>query len=305
MPEASPAGESASAGPVCPACARPLESWAGTCPYCEEDISDQLPDEAFEARLREVEAALEAHARDPESLESDRRIAGAAIPAGVWVTLVLLAGSIGLFAWGFAIRGPDGDAARGMGIIFGILFGLIFLAVFVSDRRSAFRPEEEDPARTLSRFLWALKTGRARRAYAALAPTARAQGPVRLPRFQRIAADAGAASILDPAGLKKYWGGFIRTGTGTTRTARISRIRVAERRGDDLAVVTGQIKITTYPTALIAIALCALLVAVIVILVVQKSETVELRKLLIRRGGRWFVAEGELSGLLDRMPLGG
>ncbi len=285
----------------CPACAENIPRRARRCPACGEDITRFVGADEAQALLQETVNALEAHIANPASLEMDRSIQGGLISKStIFIGILTLLSGV-LFLVGMNAE-RDGDVWCGFGAICGMVFGLSFLVAWSRDRRCAHIQDAPNPRLALKRYFLAIRTGRWAKAYTALTPTARKTGSVCTLQFIKIPTHANQYAIQDPKTFKDYWMSIFRGPSLQSRTVRLGRFETVSA-GDGFAVVETEFKFTNHSSLLLLLILVNILLCALVIFAVQKKENKKVRKLLLQRDGRWFVAEGEFEGALDRVCM--
>ncbi len=82
------------------------------------------------------------------------------------------------------------------------------------------------------------------------------------------------------------------------RYVSLGKIEVS-RMTDDYAILDVKFIFYWHSALLYLLLLVGILPGVILIMIVRKKERRHVRKLLLRRQGKWFFASGELEGLAD------
>ena len=89
-------------------------------------------------------------------------------------------------------------------------------------------------------------------------------------------------------------------GSGKTRVVRFKGAYIRKETPDG-ALVEANFHFTGYSSWLLLLILIHVLLCIIVILVTQKKETKRIQKVLIRKNGRWYSADGAFSGPIDKI----
>jgi len=144
-----------------------------------------------------------------------------------------------------------------------------------------------------------LRGGRFKRAYARLAPSARNPGSVPTVKFEKVHVTSGEYAIRDVKSFGTYWSSFFRSSGQQTRNTQVRKCKVVETIDENTVVVEADVRLNSYPQMVILGFLIIGIFIFVVIMLLQKRETVPLRKLLVYDDGRWYIAEGEFQGAAD------
>jgi len=287
---------------TCPECAEDVPVSSTECPECGESLVRHMPPEHLKAVLDEQMAAIDKHLASDAAVAGDRRLRGGVLTAKGIVALVLTLASLGMMVAGFGgyVRGDDGDALAGFGVMIFLPSVIAAIVALVNDLGTAFIQTAGNPARAYRRYFTAIQTNRTGRAYAALTPKARKSGRAEAVEFNTIpgVVKPGGFSITSLASFKEYWQHLFRK-PGYSRAVRLQRVRKVEAKGRDLAML--EVNMTFHSTSYWALLLLPL--GLLPVLLMQKTEKKTINKLMIRRSKKWFVAESEFEGRLDRVSL--
>jgi len=283
---------------ACPACAERIPSGLSSCPLCGEAITAPWSQEEQKRLLAERIVSLENHAKDMQAQFADKALKAGFLSAKTIVVGVFLALGILMICIGGSAS-QDSEAWIFLGVMTSLGFGIPVLVSLANDYRAFHIQDASSPLTAFKRFFSAVQTGRAAKAYVSLAPEARVAGEVKSVTFEnpKIPSHTGSYSIRDVPTFKAYWKSIFKGPSMQTRTVRLKTAKMLHEGSDGLAVLEAQVEFTNYPT------LYVFLLGILLVLLVQKHETKTVRKLLLNRGGRWYLAEGELEGPLDRMEL--
>ena len=226
---------------------------------------------------------------------------GGLLSATTIICAILFVGSVAMVVGGTGMKGDDGVALIMFGVILGSIFGIAGLVSFSHDYSSSTIQSAATAHKAYQRFLVAVRSGRAHKAFAARAPTARKAGSVPTGTFEHIPPNTGRYEIRNAATLKKYWRSVFRGPSLQTRSVRIKSVLLSRETPNDVAVVHAELQFLNYPSLLILTILINLIVCAILIAVLQKKTPVSVRKVLIRRNERWYIAEGEFEGKVDTL----
>ena len=296
-PAPAPAGNTI----ACPACAEDIPAGYPKCPYCGESLKKHMSPEDQEALLQKSVKALDDHVSDPGMLEADVRLRGGFFAVKTIILALITAGTVAMIVGGFTSDGSDAEVLAGFGIIFAIIFGIALLVSLAHDYGASHIQDASTPEKAFRRFFMAIRTGRSGKAYASVAPGARLVGRVETVDFEKIPPNTGSYAITDAATFKQYWRSVFKGPSLQTRGVQLKRVKKVRETGDGLAVVEVEFLFTNYPSLLILTILLNLIICAILIVVLQKKTKVRIRKLLMKRRGKWYIAEGEFEGPLDRV----
>jgi hypothetical protein len=289
---------------TCPACAETIAGSPTRCPHCGEALAAHLSKEDQAALLEAAVQRLDAHLASPSAREQDERIKGGWLTGKTYTAIVFTVLPAALAIMGLLMR-RDGEGLIVMGVIFGIIALICFAVSMANDAKANTIRTAPSPETACRNFLTALKTGRANKAFVALVPSAREVSGVKSIEFKnpKIPAHTLLYIIRDSASFKTYWKSVFAGPSGQNRTVAIKRVWRDRMIGSDMAIVNVELNVTNYPSWVILLILVNLIVLLIVLFALQKKENKIVKKLLIKRGGEWFVAESALHGDLDELSL--
>lgn len=302
---AAPAGISAAAQSPktspCPFCKEHIPEASAVCPFCKERLAAQMSSEQAAAALNGMTAQLDLHVADPARLEADSAARGRFLATRTIVLGGLTIFGALLFIIGLILGEDDGGAC----IVFGILFFLAFIIPAIvslcNDRKASHIQDVDDPAEAFRRYFMACKTRRYAKAFVCLAPTARNGGVAQSPVFTNIPYQPADVPIADLAGFRNYCRTIFKGPGSNGRTVQLKSIRLEGARPDGRIWIQADVAFTSVSSWWLLLVLLNLIIAVIVISVVTKREKKTIRKLLVRRNGRWYIAEAAFEGDLDKL----
>jgi hypothetical protein len=292
----------ASAGLTCPFCAEAIPEAAVFCPLCGKSLSGKLTTAQGAQLAAAASAQLDAYVADPDNLAADNALRGRLLSVMSIVLGILAATCIGMIVAGAFVQGDGGGLLIGFGICLGFIF-LISLQVSVSHDYSASHIRDaKTPQKALRRYFIACKTGRYKKAFACLAPSARNGAMVRPLKFAKFPSDASESKIEDLAGFCNYCRTIFIGPSSHQRVVHLNRFELEAQLPDGTAWVKAGIQFNSFPKGLYLFALLGPAVCLLIIAVVAHNlgETKTLRKCLFRRGDRWYVAEADFEGPLDK-----
>ncbi|MBN1676228.1 MAG: hypothetical protein JXR37_34610 [Kiritimatiellae bacterium] len=269
---------------------------AVTCPGCQGPLTVPVdPQHAMQALANTIKE-LEAYVGEQDNVRKDAELRGAGMTRKTKAVGIVAAVCLVGFALSFFIRD---EALLAMAAVFGsigaLVLGLCFLASWAHDRAARHIQDCAKPQKALGRFLMAVRSGRCAPAYAALVPAARHAGPVAPLELQKIPLAPEPQRIEDVDSFKRYWKSVFRGPQSQNRSVTLQRVRKLKDLPADTAVVEAKLRFTSYP------AWTAAIFGALILVLIQKRETKTVRKLMVRRGGMWFLLSGELEGELDRL----
>lgn len=286
----------------CPTCGESISPNASICPYCNELVSGTVSKIDRDAILKDALAKLDAHIADPIAQSEDRKMFGratsgktitAGIITGFVMALTLLAGTTS--------RNASIGGILGMALFMGFIPAICLLVSYLNDSKASHIQNAKTPEEALKNFFTAVRTGRTAKAFVALTPSARTSGPAKTIEFthKSIPSHKEKFSIFDLPSFKAYWKSIF---TGPSMNSRSVKIGAHKRleSSADTAVVQTEFAITSYPSlAILGIFACGPIPTMILILILQKKEKQSIKKFLIKRSGKWYIAESQLTGPLD------
>jgi len=272
------------------------------CPLCGGSIREDVTRERKLQLLDDMLQKLDAHVADPVAIEKDRRFRGGLLTLKSKILLVITLVCILMIILGSDSQGGSDEAVAVCGIIFGIIFGISFLLSLGNDYIAKRAQHMKKPHKALKYFFLALKRGRARKVFTALAPTARKVGTVDAIGFDIIPESVGTFAINNQKSFERYWKkSVLRSSGGQRRTFLLRKMWTIKQTKDGLAIIEVIFQFINYPfSPILAFLMWPLL---ILFFALQKSEMKKIRKLLVRRDDKWFFAESEFEGILDTLRL--
>ncbi len=286
---------------ACPTCAAVIPAQSRICPQCNQSLFPTLTPDEFQAVITERLAEIDRHLSNSESAEEDLRLKGGALSIKSIVILAFFVLGLVMTIMGSNMS-SNGETCLGLGIVTLVIFFIPVIVTMINDRKANHIQDADSPDIALRNFLTAVKTGRSRKAYVSLIPSARVAGPVETIKFpsNKIPSYVGRYAINDPASFKVYWSTIFTGPSGQTRTVTIKSVRKLRSGPNGLVLVEATLTVNNYASWIIALVLINLLAMLIVMLATRVTETRTVRKLLVERDGKWFIVDGSLEGLLDK-----
>jgi hypothetical protein len=197
-----------------------------------------------------------------------------------------------------------GDAAFPLAV-FGITFGFILCIVFpiswVHDYQASHIHDAPTPDKAFRRYFKACQSGRYEKAFASLAPAARNGALVHALKFEKIPSESRDCKITDWMSFRDYSRSIFKGPHGQQRGANLKKVEVEGHLPDGTTWVTADVQFTSQPTWAILLLPVVFIVGRSVFDWVTQRERKTIRKCLFRRGDRWYVAEADFEGVLDKL----
>lgn len=297
LPVAVPA-----AGRVCPYCAEQVPAAAVVCPLCKESLATTLDPGEGSRLIAEAVAALDKCVQDPANLAADKTLRGGFLGTRTIVLGALCLTSLVMFVSGIIVGDTEGGVTLTVfGVIFGLIFGISALVSLSHDSAASRIGAATLPSDAYRRFFNACRSRRWKKAFVALAPSGRNSVVVQQPVFDKVANEPEKGSITDLNSFKSYWRSLFHGPSAHVRSVRIKSVtEVKPPTQEGLAVLRAEVTFSSYSKWLYLLLLLNLIVCAIAISIATKRETKTVHKLLIRRGGCWYLAESEFEGALDK-----
>jgi hypothetical protein len=283
---------------ACPACAEQIPAGALRCPLCKEEIVRDLTPEQQRTQLAELLRSVTEHATDAHAVEQD-----AAQRGGFFAVKTLVLGGFAILSLILLVGGvlaTNGEVAIVMGVILGLIFGLATLVSLSNDNQASHIQDAPTAEKAFRRYFMAMQTGRQRKAYFALAPSARTNAPVEIPQFEKLPSRPGPACVDDPTSFAEYVKCIFAGGSQHNRSVQLKKVKIVSQY-DAFAVVEAQVDFSSYASLLLLTILINILVCAIVVVVFTKREKRTIHKLLIQHEGRWYIADPGFEGAIDRL----
>lgn len=255
-------------------------------------------------RIAEARRRLEAHLKDPERIEEDRRAARPRFRWVVWSILVLLMLALILLITG-AVQ-QQSPALVGFAVTLGIIAGIILFVVVRNDRTVVRREQATTPVAALRGWLHAMRMGRAGYVWAGMGPLARDQDRP-APAIAPVVTAPGLFAMGQAATVRDWLRSFAVAGKGQVRWMKILHIEERERQGD-VAVVSAQVRFQSWPqwanitsvVLFLFVRVVGIIVGAILYYALRKRTSVTLDKTLIQgRDGQWYLVDAGLADGLD------
>ncbi|MFH1377942.1 MAG: hypothetical protein ABIH86_04245 [Planctomycetota bacterium] len=190
-----------------------------------------------------------------------------------------------------------------MGIVIGLAL-ILFIALIVSvvnDYQATRMQYLSDPVRTFKTYFNSLKTGRYNKAYASVVPSRRAEYYPDIPPYKVILDESNKKPIENLSDFKAYWKQIFSGPSSQTRSVTLKSCRAIKVNGNSSALVLATYAFSSYTTAILIIMgfFIGPVIALVLIPFISKKEDVIVRKLMIKQGDKWYIAEGVFQGPLD------
>lgn len=258
--------------PSCPFCAEPIKTAAIKCPWCQSDLGGSAPAASPLAdRLREWQ-------KGPEETPPPRRRLG----FGFWISAVLVAAVVALPA--FATKRTEDIG--GVVCLMLAFFGWIPLIFLCLDLTRIYPETCATPERALKGFAQAVrrKNWKLAREFVA-APDLETTEPRWTPEQVKATPPRASFSFAGD-GFVRYWKYLVSRPDTRPRWARASAVSC---RTLGPALAEGELKIDVGSYSILAF----LFLGLIGYLVTLTHAHFRFRKLLVQKGRRWYLANGE------------
>lgn len=279
----------------CPACAEAIPRKSIRCPFCKEALSTSLTDSQKNTVIKGVLQSLDSH-----STAQDDDLRGGLLCLKTMILGGITFSFLVLFLYGIMAQNAEGAGV--LGFIFGAGFGISFLVSLNNDYQAHHIQDSSSADTALKRFVGAIRTGRVKKAYAAIAPLSRNAHGVASIKFNnaKVAQNAGSSSYNDPKSYAKYWTTIFSGPSSVTRQVTLKSVKVERTTPEGIAIVEMRLGVISYSKLLYLTILLGLLICVILIYVLQARDEVVVRKAMIQHKGRWYILDGAISGDIDR-----
>lgn len=283
----------------CPACAELILPEARVCPFCKEKFRNHLSADERNHVLEGIRASLRAANRG-----SEEALRGGMLSGKSKVLLFIELFFAVLFVWGIA-GGRNAEPQLVLGIIFGILFGICVLVSLYNDHVAAHIQDADTADKAFKKYFAAIKTGRAKKAYAALVPPARKATGIELvkftnPKFERRDARTSFSSVKE---FKAYWNDVLGHKSGQTRLVTLKSANTIVTPQEDIGIVEADLEFIQYSSIIVALVLLGIIgigLAVILYYATRSVERAKITKVMIRHDGNWYLLDGAWESELDR-----
>ncbi|MGD1002391.1 MAG: zinc ribbon domain-containing protein [Candidatus Brocadiia bacterium] len=299
-PSSNASAAAASGNFPCPFCAEPIPKGSVFCPLCGESLGGKLTPEQGAQLLAAASAQLDQYVRNPENLSSDDALRGRLFSTMSIVLGILLAISVAAIVAGGLMHRDSGMPLVVLGIIFGLIFIIAFPISWANDYRASHIHDAQKPEQAMRRYFLSCRSGRHLKAFACLAPSARNGSSAHAPKFEKIPSESPDCKITDWSSFREYCRTIFKGPGGYQRAVYLKKVKVEKQLPDGTAWVTAEFQFTSFSKWLYLLILINLLVCAVVVAVVTKREKKTIRKCLFRRGDRWYVAEADFEGALDK-----
>ena len=126
-----------------------------------------------------------------------------------------------------------------------MVFGIPLIVSLVNDNKASHIQDAPTAQEALSRYLMAVKTGRRKKAYAALVPSSRTASAAETIRFKnpKIANEPKRMAFRDAAGFASYWKYNFTGPSMNTRNVTIGKVHSISKSGDGVEIVEATLKL--------------------------------------------------------------
>jgi len=262
--------------PTCPFCAEPVKAEAAKCPWCQSDLGSG--ESALVEKIRKWQ-------RGPEEAAPPRR----RFSIGFWISTILVAGLIAIPL--LTSKRPSDAGGAACAIAF--LFAWIPLIFFCLDVSRIYPESCSTPERALRGFAQALrrKNWKLAREFVA-APDLESSEPRMTPEQVKATPPKGSFAFAGD-GFVRYWKHLVSRADTRPRWARAT---AGDSRSLGSALAEGELRVDIQSYSIWAF----LFFGLIGYFVTLQTARYRFRKLLIQKGRRWYLANGECSDSGDQ-----
>lgn len=190
------------------------------------------------------------------------------------------------------------EGCLGAGLAVGGFFFVIFLICLAVDLSTPSPKTRTTPERAVKAYYGALRRKQYGRAYACLSPLDRIPDQRPTLAIGSLDVKERTYSFKDQEDFGRYWrfqSGLSTEVFGGYHKSIQARILKVEEIRPGVAAADLRLDMSGYPTLAILGILCGVVPALILILVMTKRESFEVRKLLVRKDGLWWIVNGEFT----------
>lgn len=185
--------------------------------------------------------------------------------------------------------------------VFGIFFVLGAYSKFNNNKKAINIGNISDPQKFITQYFESIKSNRLKYIYQVVSPNGRTKNTSDLMGFKKISVEKSKQNLSSLAGYIKYWSVLIKGfGNYAMRMTFHTKkdIKIIEKY-DDKVIFQINLTFKSHNQLLWLLIFLNLIIAIIVIAVTTKSETLTIRKTIFKHNNKWYVAEGEMQGNLD------
>ncbi len=289
VPEPIPAESSDDAAALqtieCPACAEIIPADAQECPTCGESLVQYLDPGQQEIVLQKVMHELRQTTGDAAFPDKVRKAKGGFLSAKSIILAVVTLAFVALIIVGLFVGQRDRGAFFGFGFIFGIPFMIALIVSLINDYVCHHVQDAKNPQQAFKRYFKAVKTGRCKKAFACLAPSAQKRAQVALPQLDVLPADTHTMPVNDLKTFIAYWRQVFRGPKGYSRRLSLQDVYTAGCIDDVFFLVNARFLFMSSDGF------------------VYRREKKTVKRLLVKHNGLWYIPEPGFLGRLDRVSL--
>jgi hypothetical protein len=281
----------------CPACAETIPSDSRICPECEEILKQTISPELVRSKVKEVVEGIAEERANPSAMQSLSDIKGGRFSKKTVIAFTFLILGTTLLIYGIS-NGRNYEGFNVVGIILMIISSISLLVCMIHDNQANNIQSSSKPEIAYKRFFMSIRSGRIEKAYVALSPYARKSQSTQPIKFEKIPYKDKQEKIKCLNSFKNYLQFIFKGENSHQRQVKLKKVTLLKST-DDKALIEVKVNFTSYSNWLYLLIFINLIICIIVVAIVQKKETKTFKKLLLRDGDNWIIADAELCGELD------
>ena len=284
----------------CPFCAEPIKVAAVVCRFCNSRLDGKEPASFDPHRaLHEGRAKKKAEAIATGEIPAAPPPPGP-ISSGSWTSIVItvVLAVPGLLVYALATDESDREGCLIVSLVFAGFAALFVLGFLIRDLTGPSPRKRFTPEAAAKAFYAAIRRRHYGRAWACVSPldrTAETHSTLEIPV---LSVQAKGFTFENKKPFGKYWrcqAGMDDRGIGGYHKGLKYEILQSEEIRPGVALVHVRFKVEGYPSALILVAVAALIIGVILMVVFRKEQSFEVRKVVYEKDGLWWMASGEFG----------
>ena len=282
---------------ACPFCAETIQAAAVICKFCRSRLdggSSDNPDRAHdESRAKEKAQAIHTGA-----------VPAAPPPPGpvsssTWTSLVvmLVLAIPGILAHVLG-NGNDTEGCLVISLVFAGFAAIFVVAYLIQDLVGPSPRQRPTPEAAAKAFYAMLKRRQYGRAWACLSPLDRTVETHATTELARLSVERKEFPFSPKKPFGKYWRkqcGLDDKGLGGYHKSLKYEILGTRKIRPGVAEVHVRLRVGGYPSIVVLAVFAGVLIAVILMLVLRREETFEVRKIVHEKDGQWWIASGEFG----------
>ncbi|MDB4958715.1 MAG: hypothetical protein JWO36_6284 [Myxococcales bacterium] len=274
---------------LCPSCSSLVSPQAELCPICQTQIhaTTGIPPEELE-QVRRAVNDLTAAAGEPADLTVQAKKFRTA--SHVW-GLIFVACTVGAVA--------SNHNLMPLTILLASIAGIVAMFLYINDLTAPSVRGRRAGLQALACYFKGVRYRRWGAAHGSLSSIARARN-VTVPSIPEMRCVAAPLPFATEKDVKKYWSSIIHPGSGMYRRITALRFRHVPTTDPNLETYVVDMEIQYYPTWINWFVLAGVIVAVICMLILQRTQRMSFPVTLIKHRSQWWMLSGEAYPRIDR-----